>query len=1094
MSGFLPVLVYGQEFSNEREKFLLHLRDSLFLDSLAIVPGSIQVWENGTPADTAVIVIWYRSLIIPHRPMDSVRIVYRVFDFPAWKKSQDSPVSVIPMYSLYEEEPLPEQNFLSATGLNTDGHLTRGIMFGTGTEPGFTSDFSLKMSGNLSEDVRIEAEIADNQLNAQQYAGTYNFRDFDRALINVYFPNARLTAGDFNTGLSIGKFVRYSRNIKGMMYSQHDSAYEYRAGAGIQKGIFRVQKFMGKDGNQGPYRLTGSNNEEFIVIVTGSERVYIDGNLKQRGIDKDYVIDYSRAEITFTPSCPITADSRIIVEFEYWTNDFLRTAMFWEYNAKVRNGRIYAGALRVGDNVSLTATNLTTAQLRFLSGIGDSLDRALWLSADSVGANNPEAFYCLVDTIVDGQVYRIFKYSPGSPCAVWKVDFSYVGTGQGEYRILANGGNVRAFEWVGPGKGGYMPYRRLSVPQRKEVLAAGGRFALSKGWSFSADFALGRDDLNLLSTLDDGDNNSVDFALLLGRKTSVSVAGFDSALVSFDYRYMQEDFPVFDRFLPVEFGRDWNLEGVQGDMHQGGMTWKMFSQEKSVGMTAGLLVVPGLYKGYRTDLAYREDNGDWNTDIWLSGNFTNNQGAVVSFWRGKGQVARKFEHWTLGVTYDGERNLWRTDSLLPFSHAYFQNGVFVQTGDTAAGKLRLSYNIRENFDPGGNVLSRTYLSHNLGLRAYKTTRLIKQDIVLTYRRIFSDTAQMTNVLLHSRTSLKLGKWGMVNLVAQSQNGSQPVTEFRFVQVPAGLGQYVWIDFNGDGQQQINEFQLTDFPDQARYVRVILPSNSYINVTDNSLKMSFSVSPRLKPVNFVNRVINRLSGSFSVTINRKDRNPYSGLFATEDTSVVYSNIAASNRLEFRLSDKAVIGFLSGYSSNKDLLLGGFQGSQQSSGGLSFKYDFAARSNFILSAEKGIKSMQSQLFAQSNYSYGYRGVNLQIAYSQPVYSVNGTFRYQTKQTQSANVRSVSLRAAYGSGFSKKLRWNVSALYIYNGVEGSLAGQEAYSILEGYRQGNNLNMGCSVFFKIMPKLTLNASYNLRMLQTDFVQTFNVQINGRF
>ena len=38
-----------------------------------------------------------------------------------------------------------------------------------------------------------------------------------------------------------------------------------------------------KKGNQGPYKLRGNNNELYVLVISGSERVYVNGILKTRG-------------------------------------------------------------------------------------------------------------------------------------------------------------------------------------------------------------------------------------------------------------------------------------------------------------------------------------------------------------------------------------------------------------------------------------------------------------------------------------------------------------------------------------------------------------------------------------------------------------------------------------------------------------------------------------------------------------------------------------------------------------------------------------------------------------------------------------------
>src|SRR5690606_2524307 len=161
------------------------------------------------------------------------------------------------------------------------------------------------------------------------------------------------------------------------------------------------------------------------------------------------------------------------------------------------------------------------------------------------------------DTLFAGETYRVFVPATAAADSVFRVRFSRVADGTGQYRRGAQALNGILYEWVGPTGGDYVSSRLLPAPQARQVVDVRGTLEPLPGVVAFGEWAGSLHDVNTLSSLDGGDDDG--FAGLAGLR--LQPADFLGGELAGEVRHRRQGarFAAFDRTRPVEFNRLWNL-------------------------------------------------------------------------------------------------------------------------------------------------------------------------------------------------------------------------------------------------------------------------------------------------------------------------------------------------------------------------------------------------------------------------------------------------------------------------------------------------------------------------------------------------------
>lgn len=743
-----------------------------------------------------------------------------------------------------------------SSGIRITGSVEQGFSAGSTQDVTPRSGLDIRISGSLTKDVEVSGYLSDRQVPLEAEGVSQSVREFDRVFLEFTIRERhRVRVGDVVLRLDSSRFVQMSRQSEGLVvmssFPVGRVGATLKVGGGGTRSQFARNEFFAKEGNYGPYRLRGASAEEFVVVVSGSERVWLDGRLLQRGEERDYVIDYAKAEITFTPAVVITKDSRIIVEFEYLTLSYPRYLYTVEQGFAGRRSATTFFLAGIEDvAVRPLWGELDTASLARLRAAGDSVSLAR-LSTIKPAVSSTAVLYRLTDTVVEGVRYdSVLVYVPnGAPDTLYQAVFTFVGFGNGSYVLAEANTNGKVYKWVAPvngvPQGAYEPVQLLPAPRRQRWLGMRYTQLVGKG-KLVGEGALSFDDRNVLSSLHDNDNTGAAVSIAWSLPDTLPLA------VTGEYFFVSHTFNAPERFLPPEFERDWAVGSVAGrQMHYGVV--RLSGGGGRVYAGAEGLLVGDEYRGVKPfgGVVLGDSLDVVGARAGASVLSASEGGGVgVVFVRPAGKMVVRYP-WGLPVLVSSGVNAeWleraMNDSLLRGSGGFWEWCNALTFGrDTAAHLLSLSHVLRNDYLPFGGVLMHSATSNTFTMRAEQRIAPSLDASLLGSLRlltVYRDTVERTLPPFTATGRLTVG-WRppvrglFIRFFYEAGRQQTQRIAYQYVEVPAGKGYYTWIDFNGDGIQQQEEFQPARYPDQARWIRVLVPTGEYVPTTVARLSLT-----------------------------------------------------------------------------------------------------------------------------------------------------------------------------------------------------------------------------------------------------------------
>lgn len=1125
------------QLSNLRNKTITVQSGTTVFDTLSVAPGTVQVrYASGgqTVATTAYAVDFAQAAItwFSAPPTDSVTLTYRVLPVMLGKplRNKDT-LSVIPLaeqpagyleYQIRNRQTTPD--IFNLGGMDYSGSFGRGITIGSNQDATVNSNFNLQMNGKLPGGIEITAALMDNNVPFQPEGNTQQIQEFDRIYIQLQKNRHKLLLGDYDLRSTAANsyFMQYARRLQGISgasgidVGKKGNSISASAAGAVARGNFQRMVINGIEGNQGPYRLTGANGETFIIVLSASERVFIDGKLLARGADNDYVIDYNTAEITFTPQQIINKDKRITLEFQYTNQTYLRSLMQASGGATVGKTtcRVQFFSEQDAKNQLLTDPTLPDNYVNILKSVGNNVDNAILPGWNNTGFLPDRTMYRLTDTLVNGMVYdSVFVYSVNPQLAVYAVNFSFVGTGKGNY-ILSDGNiNGRVFEWIAPDsltntpKGNYAPVTKIITPKKRQMLMAAADFMPSKQQKISVEVALSNNDVNTFSDIGNSQNRGI--AARTGY-TNTFLPGGNSNLqlvTSANYEFVQQQFTFIEPYREVEFARNWstaaNAQPATEHLANASAQLKM-GKNTDLGYRFGVFVRGGnQYKGamHSINARYRSKNG-LNAVFNLSYlNANAATGENSRFLRPNAELSKTMgkKKWQMGIKAEQERNrITSSDTLSANSFYYNQTELFVKTPDSTANRLLFSFIKRWDYAPAqGGKFTLANTGNTANLNGGFTKNPNRQFTYnFTWRNLLvADTSKIKatplQTLLGEVNYLESVGKGWLRSTTQYQIGAgqRQQTEYFYEKVSNGAGNFVWYD-DGDGIEEVEEFQpatennLVD----ALYIRILLPTGQYRQTNIVQFTQALLLTPKAVWFNQtgVKKFISLFSTQSTLSVRRESgqRNwsSYLPFGNTTQTDVLAESTNVQNAVFVnRNSPKWEVNVQQVYLVNTNLLLNGTDRRLKQEWKPAMRFGLSNKLAARLSGSRGQLTGVSEAFTSQNYQIRYW--NLEPAADLTLnkkFRLTGSFTYkysadyQTEPLLPAKQQKLTLDTQLGSAIKSNVTVRVS--YVQIAYKGAVNTPAAYNLLDGLQPGGNYLWSLNYNTRLANNMQLNFGYDGR------------------
>jgi len=340
---------------------------------------------------------------------------------------------------------------------------------------------------------------------------------------------------------------------------------------------------------------------------------------------------------------------------------------------------------------------------------------------------------------------------------------------------------------------------------------------------------------------------------------------------------------------------------------------------------------------------------------------------------------------------------------------------------------------------------------------------------------------------------------------ETSSGTIAQQEFTYLQVEPGQGVYMWNDYNGNGIQELQEFEIAPYPDLAIYVRVFLPNQVFVRTHQNKFSQALNFNfNQWQNENGFKKFASHFYNQTSFLIDRKikrngdnfDLNP----FSKGEDELIGLNTNFRNSLFFNRGKQyhsTTYSYLLNESQN--LLSVGSISSKNNSHQIQYQHLVKKSWLFNLLGSATTSKSDSENYPSRNFEIVSYQIEPKIGY---LFSKNASwdifYEYQQKENQIGAFETLTqnrLGTSFTFNSEKGFSINGEFSMYNNSFEGNVLSAVGFQMLEGLQPGKNQTWRLLLQKNLTQYLDININYQGRNSETSkTIHTGNVQLRAFF